>query len=142
MNIDTHQLLTSASVIALAIILKFVLKKVLKRKKEQHGFQSNRKTMISKVINFGLFLMTGLILLGIWQVEPEDLFLYFASLFTVTDIAFFQKRSHLSNITSSVMLFINHRAKVGDFVIIHDSDYDADCDLNSLDTDDPFNQNI
>jgi small-conductance mechanosensitive channel len=73
-----------------------------------------------------------MILLGIWEVDPEDLFLYLASVFTVIGIAFFHQRSHLSNITAGVMLFFSHRAKVGDFVTIHDSDNTFDGQIEDV----------
>lgn len=60
--------------------------------------------------------------MGVWEVDPEDLLLYLASIFTVLGIAFFHQRSHLSNITASIMLFFNHLAKVGDTVTIHDGE--------------------
>jgi len=117
MNIETSQLLTSATVIVVAITLKIVIKRFLRRKKEQFGFQSSRKAMISKVTNFGLFLLTGLILLGIWEVDPEDLALYFASVFGV---AFLAQWSHLSNIMAAVIIYFNHEVAIEDKIMIHD----------------------
>jgi small-conductance mechanosensitive channel len=120
MNIETSQILTSAAVIAASIILKFVIKRVLNRKEEQHGFQSSRKAMISKVITFGLFLLTGLILLGIWEVNPEDLAIYLASVFTIIGVAFFAQWSHLSNITAAIIIYFNHPVAIGDEITIQD----------------------
>lgn len=120
MNIELSQLLTSASVIVLAIMLKFIVKRILRRKKEQFGFQSGRKAMISKVMNIGLIFLTGLILLGIWEVDPEDLALYFASVFTIIGVAFFAQWSHLSNITAAIIIYFNHPVAIGDEITIQD----------------------
>ena len=72
------------------------------------------------VITFGLFLLTGLILLGIWEVNPEDLAIYLASVFTIIGVAFFAQWSHLSNITAAIIIYFNHPVAIGDEITIQD----------------------
>jgi small-conductance mechanosensitive channel len=122
MILESSQVLVSIAVIATAIGFKIASYFLLRSVTRNFSFKLARKAVISRLINLALFLTAGVILLGIWEVDPEDLFIYLASIFAVIGIAFFHQRSHLSNITAGVMLFFNHRAKVGDFVIIHDSD--------------------
>ena len=119
---ESSHVLVSIGVIATAVGIKIGSYFLLRSVTRNFGFKLARKATIARIINLGLIILTGMILLGIWEVDPEDLFLYLASIFTVIGIAFFHQRSHLSNITAGVMLFFNHRAKVGDFVTIHDSD--------------------
>lgn len=119
---ESSQVFVSIAVVATAIGFKIGAYFLLKSVTRNFSFKLARKAVISRLINLALFLASGIILLGIWEVDPEDLFIYLASIFAVLGIAFFHQRSHLSNITAGVMLFFNHQAKVGDFVIIHDSD--------------------
>ena len=119
---ESSQVLTSALVIAIAVGLKIGAFFLLRSATRNGSFKLARKATIARIINLSLVLLTGMILLGIWEVDPEDLFLYLASMFTVVGIAFFHQRSHLSNITAGVMLYFNHRAKVGDYVTIHDGE--------------------
>jgi len=119
---ESSQVIVSISVIATAIGFKIASYFLLRSVTRNTSFKLARKATIARIINLALMLLTGMILLGIWEVDPEDLFLYLASVFTVIGIAFFHQRSHLSNITAGVMFFFNHRAKVGDYVTIHDSD--------------------
>ncbi len=120
MNIDQNQLLTSASVIIAVLVVKFLVKRLMNKKMEQYGFHSKRKAMVSKVINFGLFLISGLIILGIWEVDPEALGLYLASIFTIIGVAFFAQWSHLSNVTAAIIIYFNHPLAIGDTITIHE----------------------
>lgn len=122
MILESSQVLVSIAVIATAIGFKIASYFLLRSVTRNFSFKLARKVVISRIVNLALFLAVGIILLGIWEVDPEDLFIYLASIFAVIGIAFFHQRSHLSNITAGVMLFFNHRAKVGDFVIIHDGE--------------------
>ncbi|UCE94834.1 MAG: mechanosensitive ion channel [Flavobacteriaceae bacterium] len=122
MNWESSQVLVSVLFIATAIVLKISTYYLIRKVTRKFGFKIARQATIARIINLALIFLTVMILLIVWEVNSEDLFLYLASLFTVLGIAFFHQRSHLSNITAGIMLFFSHRAKVGDFVTIHDAD--------------------
>lgn len=122
MIVDTSKIVISISVIVTAMAIKLISNKILKGAMQKFEFKSQRKAIIVKIINFLLFLVTGIVLLGVWEVNPNDLALYFVSIFTVIGIAFFAQWSHLSNITAGIIIFFTHPARVSDSISILDGD--------------------
>jgi len=114
------QILISLSIIIIAIIIKIIIRQMLRNISRKFEVNIFRKSIVSKIINTGLFLTVGILILGIWEIDPEDLALYLASVFTILGLAFFHQRSHLSNIAAGVILFFNHPVKVGDQISISD----------------------
>ena len=112
----------SLSVIVAAIIIKIITRQMLRRLSRNLKVSIYHKSIVSRIIDVGLFLTVAIVLLGIWEIDPDDLALYLASIFTIIGLAFFHQRSHLSNITAAVILFFNHPVKVGDRISIHDRD--------------------
>ena len=122
MNITLEQILGTILVVVLAFIAKQVLKRILVQIREKNGFEKSRKIMISKIFNAVLAFLALIILLGIWEIETEDLAFYFASVFTIIGVAFFAQWSHLSNITASIILYLSNPVKIGDEIVIHDEE--------------------
>ena len=120
MNIEIQKILISTLVILISLIAKFFTERLLDGPKEKHQFQNRRKALVSKVMIIGIFLFTSLILLGIWEVDPQDLGIYLVSVFTIIGVAFFAQWSHLSNITAAIIIYFNHPVAIGDEIIIHD----------------------
>ncbi len=104
--------------IVTAFGLRIAIYRVLK---EMTDKLKTRKIIVSRIVNFSLLLITGLVLLGIWEVDSEDLVLFLASVFTVIGVAFFAQWSHLSNITAGIIIFFSNPVKIGDRIVIHDS---------------------
>ena len=107
---ESSQTLMSAILIGTALGLKIGTFYLIRNITRKFGFKLARKAAISRVINIILIVLTIMILLGVWEVDPEDLYIYLASLFTILGIAFFHQRSHLSNVTAGIMLFLSHSA--------------------------------
>ena len=117
------QLIQTAIHISLFIILRWILNRLVKRFAKKSERVEHRTGLIIKYIGFVIvfLLIIGLIL--IWGVEFTDLGLVMSSVFAVLGIAFFAQWSILSNITSGVIMFFTFPYVIGDFIIIHDSDY-------------------
>ncbi|UCE94833.1 MAG: mechanosensitive ion channel [Flavobacteriaceae bacterium] len=120
MNFEIQQMITSSFVILIALIAKFSAKRLLERTRIKQQFQNRRKTLISKVMTLGIFFITTIIILGIWEVHPEDLSIYLASVFTIIGVAFFAQWSHLSNITAAIIIYFNHPVAIGDKILVQD----------------------
>ncbi len=120
--LNTSKIIISISVVVTAIIIKLISNRIIKSAIRKFEFKSPRKAIIVKIINFLLFLITGIVFLGVWEVDTNDLVLYFVSIFTVIGIAFFAQWSHLSNITAGIIIFFTHPARVSDSISILDGD--------------------
>ena len=76
-----------------------------------------------KTITGLLFSAAIILIVLIWGVDKKELALFFSSFMAILGIALFAQWSLLSNITASIILFINHPAKIGDKIAVLDKDY-------------------
>lgn len=107
-------------------LVKFILKKLLRRFGRITDLLENRTLLIVKYINFllGMVLVLGLLL--IWGVNLGDVVILFSSVFAIIGVALFAQWSILSNITSGIILFFTFPIKIGDRIRIHDKDFPMD----------------
>lgn len=122
MNPITIKFLTSIFIFIIALIARLLAIRALEKIQDKYLFNEGRTRMIKKVVSYGVSLIAALIVLGIWEVQTEDLALYFASIFTVIGVAFFAQWSHLSNVTGAMILYFGHSISVGDEIEIMDKD--------------------
>ena len=110
-----------------AIIVIFVIRGLvinsIKRAARRYTFQERRLAMMLKLV--GLFMVITLFITVsiIWGVSQHQFFLYISSIFAVVGVALFAQWSLLSNITASVILFLNHPVKIGDTIQILDKEF-------------------
>ncbi|MFK8044263.1 MAG: mechanosensitive ion channel domain-containing protein [Crocinitomicaceae bacterium] len=122
---DPYQvkLIETVVVIATAILLRFIAKLSLNRAKKKFDFQKDRVKFTLKLVTSIFYLAALIAVLIIWGVSKGELALYLSSVLAVIGIALFAQWSMLSNITASVLLFLNHPAKIGDTVLILDKEF-------------------
>jgi small-conductance mechanosensitive channel len=91
-------------------------------------FEAQRKRLdgLKKITYLILFSVAVVIIFIIWGVDQGDLLLFISSFLTVLGVAFFAQWSLLSNITASIILFLNHPAKVGDTIHIFDKEFPSE----------------
>lgn len=128
---DTHsaQFLFSAVTFVGWLILKLLTSFIVRRRFRINEFSDARRRMIIK--SFGIILNLLLIsaLVTIWSVKQEDVLLFLSSIVTILGVAFFAQWSHLSNITSGVILFLSTSTKIGDYIRIMDKDFDLEGEI-------------
>jgi small-conductance mechanosensitive channel len=79
--------------------------------------------IIKKVFKGVLISIVSIFILSVWGTDQSEIFLFMASLRTVIGIGLFVQWSHLSNLTSGMIIFFNHSAKLDDTIQIIDKDY-------------------
>ncbi|MEX2595912.1 MAG: mechanosensitive ion channel domain-containing protein, partial [Salibacteraceae bacterium] len=79
--------------------------------------------MTVKLINMIAVLLGVFLLLSIWGVKQNELFLFISSVMTVLGIAFFAQWSLLSNISAGLILFFNHPLRLGHTIQVLDKEY-------------------
>jgi small-conductance mechanosensitive channel len=126
------ELLQSAAVIVLHVILRWILVRIVKRFSRKSEKVEHRTGLIIKYVDFsiGFLIIFGLTL--IWGVDFSDVGIVMSSVFAVTGIALFAQWSILSNVTSGVIMFFTFPYKIGDFIIIHDKEYDFEGTIEDI----------
>jgi hypothetical protein len=75
-------------------------------------------------INTLLFIVYGLLVLGLFGLDFGDIEVLLSSVFAVVGVAFFAQWSILSNITASSIIFFSFPYRVGDWVSVVEKDVD------------------
>lgn len=114
------------------IIIKLVFTKSVDGVKKKFGYQKPRINLISKQVNFFLFLICSGFILFIWGVDQSELVFFISSLLTVLGIALFAQWSIISNITASLIIFFNHPAKIDDEITVLDKDYQVQGHISDI----------
>jgi small-conductance mechanosensitive channel len=132
MNPLEIQILETAVVITIYIIVFFVTKTVINNTLKNTQLQRARRKIIIKGIHLFTSITVLILLAAIWGLEQNEITLFISSVLTVIGIAFVAQWSLLSNITSSIILFFNHPLKIGDRIKILDRDYPFEGEISDL----------
>lgn len=123
MNLTEIKILETAISVILFFLLRLISNKLVARTVRSNVLQKTRGKIIKKIMLVGLITITLIFILTVWGVDQSELFMFMASFLTVMGIALFAQWSHLSNLTSGIIIFFNHSAKLDDTVTILDKDY-------------------
>jgi small-conductance mechanosensitive channel len=115
-----YTLIVLASAVGLRILFFQLVNKIRLNLENQHV----RAKMIKKVIQLVLTILVLILLLGIWGVGRDQIMVFVSSIITIVGVAFVAQWSVLSNITATIILFINHPVKIGDSITILDKEFE------------------
>jgi small-conductance mechanosensitive channel len=132
MNPLEIQILETAVVIAIYIIVFFVTKTLINNTLKNAQLQRARRKIIIKGIHLFTSITVLILLAAIWGLKQNEIAVFASSVLTVIGIAFVAQWSLLSNITSSIILFFNHPLKIGDRIKILDRDYPFEGEISDL----------
>ncbi len=104
------------------LILRRLFKRLLNKKAAQKNASEHRTYYIHKMFDILVFFTTAISLIFIWSVDLKGISLIASSVFAVVGVALFAQWSILSNITSSIIIFFNFPARIGDRIRIVDGD--------------------
>ncbi|MGL4630033.1 MAG: mechanosensitive ion channel domain-containing protein [Leadbetterella sp.] len=119
---NTYHVLFSALAILAAIIIRYVLKRIVEAHAKKYDLDLGRKKYALKFFNMLIALGLSAILGIIWDFSFKGLSRYILSAITVAGVALFATWSILSNITSSIVLFFNSPIRIGSTIEIIDKD--------------------
>lgn len=117
-----NELMLSLLVIVIALILKFIATKAVRKVGKMGDFNPVRTNLIVKYISFGLTLTSLAALTLIWGVNYKDLGVLLSSVFAVIGVALFAQWSIISNITAGVIIFFSFPFKIGNTIRILDKE--------------------
>lgn len=132
MNIIEFKILETVIAIVLFIVIRIAMFKLIDRIVAKNLLHKSRGKIIKKIFQIILLTITAVFILTVWGVDHSELFLFMASVLTVIGIALFAQWSHLSNITSGVIIFFNHSAKLDDTISIIDKDYEIEGRISDI----------
>lgn len=117
------QIFETLAVLVSFLLIRYTITKTIEKVASKFSYQNPRVKIVKKINN--LFLTIGAlgILLLIWGVDQSEFVYYLSTVLTILGIAFFAQWSIISNITSTLIIFFNHPAKIGDTITVFDKDY-------------------
>lgn len=113
-----QKIIESIVVILLYIIVKRVSVNIVNKTLLNRDLLKSRGDIIKNAINVFYLLLLVILLCLIWGVDQSDLLVFLGSVLTIIGVAFFAQWSLLSNITSSIIIFFNHRVRINDKIAI------------------------
>ena len=114
-----------ATIVALVIfmILRYLVNTIIDNIGKTSEFAESRTHLVKKYIDYFIYMLALLVIISIWGIKPEQIFLFISSVLTVIGVAFFAQWSILSNITAGIILFFSSPFKIGNVIKIMDKDY-------------------
>ncbi|WP_117879801.1 mechanosensitive ion channel family protein [Aureibaculum luteum] len=132
MNLLEIKILQTLIAIVLFFLLRLLMNKLIERTVSKNVLQKTRGKIIKKIVFIVLVTITIIFVLTVWGIDQAELFLFMASVLTVIGIALFAQWSHLSNLTSGLIIFFNHSAKLDDTIIIIDKDFEVEGRISDI----------
>lgn len=118
-----NQFVATAITIVVFVVLRYLINKVINKVDQQANIGNSRKGLVRKYIDYLAFALSLIIIVSIWGIKPEQLFLFVSSVLTVIGVAFFAQWSILSNVTAGIILFFSFPFKIGDKIRLLDKDF-------------------
>ncbi|TEW74145.1 mechanosensitive ion channel [Gramella jeungdoensis] len=126
------KILQTVITILLFFLIRTLIIKIINRTVAKNLLQKTRGKIIKKFFQIILVIIVLIFILTFWGVDQSELFMFLASVLTVIGIALFAQWSHLSNITSGIIIFFNHSVKLDDTISIIDKDFDIEGRISDI----------
>lgn len=126
------QIIETVVVILAYFVARYFGLKVVEKVADRIDYQKARTKVVSKLVTLLLFMICFGLIIFIWGVDQSELIFFVTSLLTVVGIAFFAQWSLLSNITSALIIFFSHTAKIGDSIAVYDKDYPIEGTISDI----------
>ena len=118
------EIILTASILLIHFVLRTILVAIVNRFANKSEKVEHRTGLIIKYIDFAIIFGIVLSSILIWGVDFSSVGVVLSSVFAVIGVALFAQWSILSNITSGVIMFFTFPYKIGDYIVIHDKEYD------------------
>lgn len=118
----TQNIIWSVSILLVTILLIRVLNSIIRKTGKSKKVVPKRIYYVTKFANFLVYIVSLICLAVVWNIQLGGLTVLASSVFAVIGVALFAQWSILSNLTSSIIIFFNFPARVGDKIKIVDGD--------------------
>ena len=130
-----YQMIATIVALVIFMILRYLVNTIIDNIGKTSEFAESRTQLVKKYIDYFIYMLALLVIISIWGIKPEQIFLFISSVLTVIGVAFFAQWSILSNITAGIILFFSSPFKIGNVIKIMDKDYPIEAkiiDIRSL----------
>ena len=118
-----YQIIATLVALVIFMILRYLVNTIIDNIGKTSEFAESRTQLVKKYIDYFIYMLALLVIISIWGIKPEQIFLFISSVLTVIGVAFFAQWSILSNITAGIILFFSSPFKIGNVIKIMDKDY-------------------
>ena len=126
------QIIATVVTLILFFILKRFADSLVKRFGQRARFPKARVQLVKKYIDFLLATLVSVVVVSIWGVKPDQIFLFISSILTVIGVAFFAQWSILSNVTAGIIIFFSFPFKIGDKIRILDKECPIEAEIKDI----------
>lgn len=126
MNLTEIKILETGIALGIFLLIRFIVIRVVNKTVTISLLHKTRGKIIKKLFQIIFTSLLFFIILTIWGVDQSELLVYLVSVLTVIGIALFAQWSHLSNLTSAIIIFFSHNVRLDDVVCIIDRDYEVE----------------
>ncbi|KOS05012.1 mechanosensitive ion channel protein MscS [Flavobacterium akiainvivens] len=127
-----NEIVSTIITILIFIALNFIITKLTKRYAKASHLSEHRTNLIGKYIDYAMFLLFVVALVGVWGIKEDGLFGFIGGTLAVIGVAFFAQWSILSNITSGVIMFFTFPFRIGDVIRVHDKDFPIEAQIEDI----------
>ena len=126
------QIIATVVTLILFFILKRFADSLVNRFGQRAHFPKARVQLVKKYIDFLLATLVSVVIVSIWGVKPDQIFLFISSILTVIGVAFFAQWSILSNVTAGIIIFFSFPFKIGDKIRILDKECPIEAEIKDI----------
>lgn len=126
------QIIGTFITIAVAAILKIIIKKFVQKYGQFHTKLEARISQINRILSIFINLAAIIVFILIWGVDTRNLFVALSSVFAVIGVALFAQWSILSNITAGIIIYFSAPFKIGDYIRILDKDMPIEARVENI----------
>ena len=91
--------------------------------------KDSRVRLVIRLFNILHLSIYTILLITVWGVPVDDIFVLLTSIFTVIGVAMFAQWSLLSNITAGVLLFFSFPFRIGDRIRLLDKEFLVEAEI-------------
>lgn len=128
------QIIATILVFIIMTFLKYVSRSIIKKISEVSEKADNRRRIITKYIDWMIYTLLIIALLGIWGIDTKNAVTYITSVLAFIGVALFAQWSVLSNITAGIVMFFSFPYKIGDVIKIEDKDFPIEAQIEDIKT--------
>lgn len=116
------QIIATAVVLLLVPAVKYIMRKYIRYFTAKKAKTEARMLQVIHLTSWAINIVAVFILVIIWGVKAEDIFLALGSILLFVGVGVFAQWSILSNVTAGLIIFFSTPFRIGDRIEIHDKD--------------------
>nr|WP_314801082.1 mechanosensitive ion channel family protein [uncultured Capnocytophaga sp.] len=126
------QIIATLIVILIFVLIKRFSDTIIQKFGAKSNLPKARTQLVKKYIDILLGALLFVVLVSIWGVKPDQIFLFISSVLTVIGVAFFAQWSILSNVTAGIIVFFSFPFKIGDKIRILDNEFPIEAEIKDI----------